>query len=400
MLIHAVKELSLARDISAITQIVRTAARQLVNADGATFVLRDGDQCYYADEDAIAPLWKGRRFPMSACVSGWVMEHATDVAIDDIYADERVPQDAYRPTFVRSLAMVPIREKVPAGAIGVYWATPRHTTAEELTVLRALADSTSTAIEIADSLARVLRLSHACEMMAQQNREREEQSAYTVHDLKSPAMAISMAAALRLRAHDSSEADRKYWKKAQASAELVQRAATNLLDIARAEDGKLTPKVVPTSPAALLEDVQSMFAAHAEMVGQTLEIAPDGAVEDATFDPELVRRVLQNLTDNALRHNAKNGRVTLEAKADAEYVTFTISDEGPGVPDEMKNAIFDKYVQIGGLNANRSGQGLGLTFCRSAVEAHGGRIWVEDNQPTGTRFCFTIPTKVSSGRTA
>lgn len=394
------KELSLARDISTITQIVRTAARQLVNADGATFVLRDGDQCYYADEDAIAPLWKGRRFPMSACASGWVMEHAKDVVIDDIYADERIPQDAYRPTFVKSMAMVPIREKAPVGAIGVYWAAPHRATTEELTALRALANSTSTAIEIADSLARVLRLSNECEVMAQQNREREEQSAYTLHDLKSPAMAISMAAALRLRASDLSDADRKYWTKAQASAELVHQTAMNLLDIARAEHGKLTPKVVPTNLAALLEDVQSMFAAQAEMVGQTLDVVPTEAVENAAFDPELVRRVLQNLTDNALRHSAKNGRVTLEAKRDGESVAFAVSDEGPGVPDEMKNAIFDKYIQIRGLNANRSGQGLGLTFCRSAVEAHGGRIWIEDNQPVGTRFCFTIPMKVSSGRAA
>lgn len=269
-----------------------------------------------------------------------------------------------------------------------------------MTALRALANSTSTAIEMAESLARVLRLSRECEVMAQRNREREEQSAYTLHDLKSPAMAISMAARLRLRADDLSEADRKYWKTAQASAELVHRTAMDLLDVARAENGKLTPKVVPTSPAALLEDVQSMFAAQAEMAGQTLDVAPGGGAETASFDPELVRRVMQNLTDNALRHNARNGRVTLEARANGESVAFAVSDEGPGVPDAMKDTIFDRYVQLGGLHENRYGQGLGLTFCRSAVEAHGGRIWIEDNQPAGARFCFTIPAKFSPDQAA
>src|SRR6185369_12150487 len=90
-LIGVVQELSLARDFAMIMEIVRTAARELTGADGASFVLRDGDLCYYADEDAIAPLWKGRRFPMAVCVSGWVMLHREGVAIEDVFTDPRVP---------------------------------------------------------------------------------------------------------------------------------------------------------------------------------------------------------------------------------------------------------------------------------------------------------------------
>lgn len=110
-LIGVVQQLSLARDVAAVTDIVRSAARSLTGADGATFVLRDGDQCFYAEEDAIAPLWKGQRFPMSACISGWVMLNGQPAVIDDIYADPRIPADAYRPTFVKSLAMVPVRRE-------------------------------------------------------------------------------------------------------------------------------------------------------------------------------------------------------------------------------------------------------------------------------------------------
>jgi GAF domain-containing protein len=81
LLIDVIQELSLARTLDAVMQIVRTAARQLTGADGATFVLRDGDLCHYAEEDAIAPLWKGRRFPMAACISGWVMLNRQPVVI-------------------------------------------------------------------------------------------------------------------------------------------------------------------------------------------------------------------------------------------------------------------------------------------------------------------------------
>src|SRR5262249_15240506 len=121
-LVEVVQLVSLARDLPALMKVVRDAAREISGADGATFVLRDGPYCFYADEDAIAPLWKGRRFPLETCISGWAMRNKQHVAIEDITLDERIPQDAYRPTFVKSLLMVPIRAIEPIGAIGTYWA--------------------------------------------------------------------------------------------------------------------------------------------------------------------------------------------------------------------------------------------------------------------------------------
>jgi diguanylate cyclase (GGDEF)-like protein len=147
LLLDTVGELSLVSSLDEITQIVRTTARKVVQADGATFVLRDGERCYYADEDAIAPLWKGQHFPIEACVSGWAMTNRSAVVIEDIYADDRIPLEAYRRTFVRSLVMVPIRMADPLGAIGVYWATPHKPTADEVHIAQALADSTAVAVE-------------------------------------------------------------------------------------------------------------------------------------------------------------------------------------------------------------------------------------------------------------
>lgn len=146
-LVQVIQQLAVARDLDTIMAIVRTGARQLTGADGATFVLREQDQCYYADEDAISPLWKGGRFPLSACISGWVMLNQQSVVIEDIYADSRIPADAYRPTFVKSLAMVPIRTREPLGAIGNYWATRHRPTPEEMNLLQALADAAAVALE-------------------------------------------------------------------------------------------------------------------------------------------------------------------------------------------------------------------------------------------------------------
>jgi GAF domain-containing protein len=131
----------------AVVSLVRAYARRIIDCNGVTFVLRDGEYCYYAEEDAIGPLWKGRRFPLSTCISGWVMQHGQPAVIEDIYADERIPADAYRPTFVKSLAMVPVRRPEPLAAIGAYWARPHLATPEQLTSLRVIADAVGASME-------------------------------------------------------------------------------------------------------------------------------------------------------------------------------------------------------------------------------------------------------------
>lgn len=141
-----IRRLSAARTMTEVMAVTSHAARGLVKADGVTFVLRDGDLCHYADEDAVEPLWKGRKFPIDTCISGWVIERGQSAIIPDIRLDERIPQDAYRPTFVRSLAMVPIRQEEPIGAMGAYWSTTHTATGEELDRLQTIANAAALAV--------------------------------------------------------------------------------------------------------------------------------------------------------------------------------------------------------------------------------------------------------------
>lgn len=149
MLVETIEALSMARTVDQVAAVVRSAARRLVGADGVAFVLRDGDQCWYLDEDAIGPLWKGLRFPMDACISGWTMIHGETAVAPDIYLDPRIPHDAYRSTFVKSLVMTPVRPRDPIGAIGAYWSRPRQPTDEEIARLEVMARATATALESA-----------------------------------------------------------------------------------------------------------------------------------------------------------------------------------------------------------------------------------------------------------
>lgn len=142
----AAQELSRVGSLAGVMEIVRHATRELLGADGATFVLKDGPNCFYADEDAIGPLWKGRRFPQTSCISGWVMMNAQPAVIENVFEDPRIPVEAYQPTFVRSLVMMPVGEQMPIAAIGSYWAKPYRATTEQVALLRSLAAHTSGAM--------------------------------------------------------------------------------------------------------------------------------------------------------------------------------------------------------------------------------------------------------------
>ncbi|MBL7951091.1 MAG: SpoIIE family protein phosphatase [Flavobacteriales bacterium] len=154
-LVAVSQQLSYARSMEMVMAIVRHAARELTGADGATFVLLDrhaeGDMCFYADEEAIGPLWKGSRFPVGSCISGWSMINKSTAVVPDIRTDERISQELYEPTFVRSLVMSPIRRSDPMGAIGTYWKDKRTPTVDEVMILDALADITAITIELVNT---------------------------------------------------------------------------------------------------------------------------------------------------------------------------------------------------------------------------------------------------------
>jgi GAF domain-containing protein len=134
------------RTMDDVSRVVAAEARRLVGADGITFVLREGEQCHYVEENAVGPLWRGLRFPMSACISGWCMMNGKTAEVPDILLDPRIPQDAYQPTFVKSLMMVPVGTPTAVAAIGAYWAERRNQAPSTRRVMETLARCAGTAI--------------------------------------------------------------------------------------------------------------------------------------------------------------------------------------------------------------------------------------------------------------
>lgn len=120
-LASATGSLETAASLEEIVSILRRTAREIVGSDGIAVVLREDDTVFYAAEDAIEPLWRGRRFPLAACISGWCILNGQTAIVPDIESDPRVPMMAYRITSMRSLVMVPIGVPDPVAALGAYW---------------------------------------------------------------------------------------------------------------------------------------------------------------------------------------------------------------------------------------------------------------------------------------
>ena len=395
LLIDVVQRLSLARGLDQIVAIVRSAARQLTGADGATFVLRDGGCCYYVDEDAISPLWKGQRFPLEACISGWAMLNGRSTVIPDIYQDSRIPHAAYRPTFVRSLAMVPIRTSAPIGAIGNYWARHHACTAEQLLLLEALANSTSVAMEnvgVYQSLEQQVR--DRTRELAGANQELEAFSAAVSHDLRAPLR--TMNTVLEVAAESDQALGSAALSKLRHCTQRMGGLIEDLLRLSRAGHARL--QLEPLDLGAMAHKIMARL--HAAEPGRALELhVAAGATVSA--DRALLHVVLENLLSNAWKYSAKRDvsriRFTQTMEAESGRSVFCCSDNGAGFDPSQAAELFKPFTRLHDAT-EFPGVGIGLTTVQRIIQRHGGMLWAESDGVTGARFMFSLPAGPSLAR--
>lgn len=220
--------------------------------------------------------------------------------------------------------------------------------------------------------------------------QKDRMAAFIVHDLKNPAGAIDLHAQLILRDSQLSARNRESALRIREEVRHLTRLVMNLLDISRSQQSELALQCAPVDLHAITREVFGTFEVRARNACVSLD--HDLAAGTAYANPELLQRVLENLVDNALRHAPEDSRLEVVSRAIPTGVELRVRDYGAGIAPELRDKVFEPFVQLEHAERalTRAGRGLGLTFCKLTVQAHGGTIWVEDAQP-GTAFCFRLP---------
>ncbi len=222
---------------------------------------------------------------------------------------------------------------------------------------------------------------------------KDELTALLVHDLKNPLAGVLGHAQL-ITSMTLSEAERQEsLLTILDSAEDMRRMLLNLLDIGRAEDGELRPRLQEVDLRELVGEVQD--ALLRPLNGRRIEVEVRGTPEHVRLkaDRDLLKRLLLNLVDNAIKYTPAQKLLRIEVDGKPREVELAVRDEGPGIPQGFERTIFEKYARLerDAKVAAHISRGLGLHFCQLAAQSHGGKIWVEPSTPTGSVFRVRLP---------
>lgn len=223
--------------------------------------------------------------------------------------------------------------------------------------------------------------------------QKERLMAFVVHDLKNPVNSIDLHAQLLSRDGGLPDSARESAAAIRGETRQLSRMILNLLDLAKGEEGKLVVNRTPVNLEALVGSVVKELEVVAHKRQTKLATSIHGAKVSA--DEDLLRRTLANLVENAIRHAPPETSIEVTVRSVAaqgdspESVELRVSDRGAGVPVELRERVFEPFAQLDFVE--KTGRGLGLAFCKTAVAAHGGRIWIEDGEPQGAVFCIRLP---------
>jgi two-component system sensor histidine kinase/response regulator len=220
--------------------------------------------------------------------------------------------------------------------------------------------------------------------------QKERLTAFVVHDLKNPVSSMDLHAQMLLRDKGLSAHARDSVQRIREEARSLLRLVVNLLDISKSEEGQLAPKRAPIDLDVLLLQVQEEHEITARNAGVLLKRVVNAPI--IVGDADLLRRVIENLVENAIRHAPQGSEVLLRSTPLVGAIEIHVADAGPGVSPELREKIFERFVQLdfGDRVVSRTSRGLGLAFCKLAVEAHGGAIRIDDGNP-GSVFCVRLP---------
>lgn len=222
---------------------------------------------------------------------------------------------------------------------------------------------------------------------------RQETSDLIIHDLRNPLGSISLSLNMleMVLPEEVLQENAQLLEIARNASNRMMRLVDSLLDVSRMESGEAQLHLTSLDVPALLHSAAGSSLAASEHHIQMVVNLPEN-IPALLADRDKIERVVINLVDNAVKYTPDNGQITLAAQVASEHLVISVTDTGPGIPEEQRQRIFERFAQVQSDARARRGFGLGLAYCRLAVEAHGGRIWVEPGpEGVGSRFAFTLP---------
>jgi len=272
---------------------------------------------------------------------------------------------------------------------------PRHFAARISPVGPDAREATGTVVllhDITDRKNAELALRAAHEELQALERMRDDLTHMIVHDLRTPLTSIASGLRTLKAVARLDDQEQALLDVAIEGGNTLLSMINDLLDISKMEAGALQLRLQKIAPAELIREACQQVELLAQQKGQTLVAEPEGDLPAVYADHDLARRALVNLLGNAVKFTPSGGAVTVSAAvAGDDEVVFSVADTGIGIPEDARERIFDKFGQIESRKTGgRSSTGLGLTLCKLAVEAHGGRIWVDSEPGVGSTFSFTL----------
>jgi heavy metal sensor kinase len=214
------------------------------------------------------------------------------------------------------------------------------------------------------------------------------------HELRTPLAVMRTELDVSLREGELNEEGRTVLESAREEVDRMTRIVENLLTLARLDEGRLRLTARSISLHEVMAGAIEPLRAAAGAEGVALSVADEDA--HAQGDPDLLRQVVSNLVDNALKYSERGSGVEIRAWSANGEAGVVVADSGPGIPSSAQERIFDRFYRVDAARG-RGGSGLGLAICQEIIRAHGGRIWVESQQPGGSSFSFAVPAAPAAG---
>lgn len=215
-----------------------------------------------------------------------------------------------------------------------------------------------------------------------------------VHELRAPLSVIQGASDLLLKDVKELTADQIHTLLSQikSSSGSLLKMVADILDVSRLDTGKFEVNRVYANINNVIKEECGYFQSLAKVKNINLDCQVDPTIPSSSFDPDRIKQVLNNLLSNALKFVPDSGSILVSSTKTAKFIQVCVADTGEGISDSDKSILFQKFVQSQSHNhIKERGTGLGLYISRGIVEAHFGKIWIEDNKPVGSKFIFTLP---------